>query len=290
MLANALRSIYKSFEVDLVFCNRAELNITDLDAVVRYFKDHNFDFVINCAAYTQVERAETDIESAYAVNKTGAKNVAIAAHTTRTMLVHISTDAVYDGTKSGIYYESDTCNPLSVYSRSKYEGELEILKEHNFGIIVRTSWLYSLDKPNFVTTIVNNAKADGRLNVVCDQLGTPTYTYDLADAILKMIVSGKINAHSGIEIYHYSNEGAISWYDFAVGICRSTGIHATIYPVSTAQYPSKVTRPFQTIMSKNKIKQSFDLVIPYWMDSLERCLGNNKESFKMNFIENKNIQ
>ena len=220
MLAKALRNISTEYlGLEFHFCNKTDLDITNLNSLLEYFKGKHFDYIINCAAYTNVEGAESNIDQAYAINETGVKNLAIAANTINAYLIHISTDAVYDGTKNSVYIEGDICKPLSVYSKSKRAGELEILKHHSSGIIIRTSWLYSFDKGNFVTAIINKAKTTGSLNVVFDQLGTPTYTYDLAKAIIHIIKSKQIIQHSGIEIYHYSNEGAISWYDFAVNIC-----------------------------------------------------------------------
>ncbi len=276
MLAKAIRNIYPAYQLEICFCSKSVLDITDSDKLLEYFRAHHFDVIINCAAYTNVERAETDVSSAYAINETGSRNLAMAAKSVDALLIHISTDAVYDGRKSDVYHEGDICNPLSVYSKSKFAGESEILKHHNKAIIIRTSWLYSLDKPNFVTAIINKAKATGNLSVIYDQLGTPTYTYDLANAILAILKSNQIITHSGIEIYHYSNEGAISWYDFAVNICCILGIDANVTPITTSEYPSKVVRPFQAIMSKAKIKKNFGLVIPYWRDSLEECLSSYK--------------
>ncbi len=272
MLAIALKNTLKNSALNAVFCNKMELDITDPDSLLKYFSQNTFDYIINCAAYTNVEGAETNIEQAFRINQTGVRNLAISAKTIGAKLIHISTDAVYDGKKGGVYYESDICNPLSAYSKSKYEGELELSRYYDSGIIIRTSWLYSMDKPNFVSAIINKAKTTGKLNVVFDQLGTPTYTYDLAEAIKSIILSGKINRNAGFDIYHYSNEGAISWYDFAVNICDILKIEARITPVSTDQYPTKVTRPFQSILSKEKIKNNFDLTIPYWRESLNNCL------------------
>ncbi|RPJ66937.1 MAG: NAD-dependent epimerase/dehydratase family protein, partial [Alphaproteobacteria bacterium] len=214
----------------------------------------------------------------YLINTEGAKNLAISCKNAGVILIHISTDAVYDGEKNSVYQEDDECNPLSVYSKSKYAGEIEILKHHDSGIIIRTSWLYSLDKPNFVSAIINKVKQAGSANVVFDQLGTPTYTYDLAAAILQIIKSRKIKHKSGIGIYHYSNEGAISWYDFAISICRILKLDTSIYPIASHQYPTNVKRPFHSIMSKEKIKQDFGVVIPYWRDSLEICLSTYGET------------
>jgi len=272
MLAKAIRKTNEFYNLNLVFAGKIDLDITNWNKVSAYFSDSQFDLIINCAAYTNVEKAESDIENAFAVNETGSLNLAKAANAMGAYLIHISTDAVYDGKKSNVYFETDICNPLSVYSSSKYAGEKKILNHHDSGIIIRTSWLWSLDKANFVTAIMNKARATGQLNVVADQLGTPTYTYDLADAIFKIVMSGKMIKQSGIEIYHYSNEGAISWYDFAVNICRVSGIKVDISPVATSEYPSKVIRPFHALLSKEKIKRQFGLQIPYWRDSLESGL------------------
>ncbi len=276
MLAQAIRNVYEEFDLEVFFQSRTELDITDLAALLELVNQQNFDIIVNCAAYTNVERAESDALAAHRINETGAKNIAIAAKACEAILIHISTDAVYDGTKNHIYFEDDLCNPLSVYSKSKYAGELAILNHHHTGIIIRTSWLYSLDKPNFVTAIIKKAISEGNLKVVVDQLGTPTFTYDLARAILTIAKSAKIKSASGIKIYHYSNEGAISWYDFAVNICSILGIDVKVVPITSDQYPSKVTRPFHAIMSKAKIKSDFDLAIPYWLDSLQSCLSSKQ--------------
>lgn len=278
MLASAIRNISKEFDAEFIFCGKAELDITTLELTQAYLEINRPDVIINCAAYTNVEGAELNTKTAYDINTLGAANIARAVSSINARLIHISTDAVYDGSKKGVYYEGDSCNPLSAYSKSKYAGEQEVVKHSKSAIILRTSWLYSLDKPNFVTAIINKARTTGSLNVVYDQLGTPTYTYDLAATILQIIKSGEILTVPGTDIYHYSNEGAISWYDFAVNICRILDIDAKITPVTSDEYNSKVQRPFHAIMSKTKIKKELCVEIPYWLDSLTTCLLNKNDT------------
>jgi len=272
MLATALRN--KSAGAGIQFCNRDQLDITDPEHVMQYCRQHQFDIIVNCAAYTRVEDAESNEATAFLINETGTANLAKAAAATNAYLIHISTDAVYNGQKAGAYGESDVCQPLSVYARSKYAGELALRAHTTNAAIIRTSWLYSADKPCFVSAIINRASATGKLSVVCNQLGSPTYTYDLAEAIYIMIEQYDPNAFKSVEVYHYSNEGCISWYDFAKAICDIAGINADIKPIPDTQYPSKVSRPFHTLMSKDKIKAHFGLSIPYWRDSLKHCLLN----------------
>jgi len=273
MLATALRNVC-IHDNNFIFADRSTFDITSPESIKAFLMRQNIGTIINCAAYTNVELAETEFETAYLINETGIKNIAMAAEAGGIFVIHISTDAVFDGTKNGIYFEDDYCNPLSVYSKSKYAGERALQENHNSGLIIRTSWLYSQDKNCFVTAIQNRAKKVGTLSVVIDQIGTPTYAYDLAKAILKIVYSDSLLTKNKIEIYHYSNQGAISWYDFAVNICELSNIDANIKAIRAIEYPSKVSRPFQTVLSKSKIETHFNISIPYWRTSLIECVNN----------------
>ena len=248
-----------------VYAGRADLDITDESAVRAFFATHHFEMVINCAAYTAVDKAEDDAASADRSNRLGA---ALLARYGR-RVIQISTDYVFDGTAHLPYREEDTPHPVSVYGRTKLAGEKAVLAEAESAVIIRTSWLYSAFGVNFVKTMRRLGSERDRLGVVFDQVGTPTYAADLAAAvvaILPQITPGMK------EVYHYSNEGVASWYDFAVAIMAQSGLSCTVTPIESTAYPTRAVRPAYSVLNKVKIKTAFGLTIPHWMDGLKRCV------------------
>ena len=241
------------------------LDITDFDAVQKFVHENNIDTIINCAAYTAVDRAETDIDLATQVNVNGPKNLA----RTGCKLVHISTDYVFDGTSHTPYKTTDTPNPTSVYGKTKLAGERAILQNNDNAIIIRTAWLYSPHGNHFVKTMLCLCEQRETINVVCDQIGTPTYAGDLADAIVKILP--QINRDTA-GIYHYTNLGVCSWYDFATAIMELGGRKCHVNAIPTSEYPTAATRPFYSVLDKTKIVKTFDITIPHWHDALRRCL------------------
>ncbi len=265
-----LSSKYKKY--NFVFIDIEELDLTDTNAVNIFFAKNKFDFIINCAAYTAVDKAEKESKIAESINAAAAKYLAQISAKYNSFLIHISTDYVFDGKNYKPYVETDTSNPTSVYGKTKLEGENNVITFAKKAIIIRTSWLYSEFGNNFVKTMLKYGKERDHLNVVFDQIGTPTYAKDLANAILEIIP--KTNSLKNIEIYHYSNEGAVSWYDFAKEIMKLSNIDCKINPIETKDYPLPTPRPFYSVLNKSKIKKYFNIEIPYWKDSLKICINN----------------
>ena len=259
-----------------VFVTREQLDLSYFSNIESYFKDYKFDLIINCAAYTKVDKAELDEKQANSINHLAVKQVAEIAKSNNIKLIHISTDFIFDGLKHQPYSESDTTSPLNIYGKTKLAGENAILSIMKFdAIIIRTSWLYSEYGNNFVATILKLTQKNNNLNIVSDQIGSPTYAGDLAQAILKIINSDRFNAlEKESEIYHYSNEGECSWYDFAKEVANISGVKCTISPIKTEDYPTAAKRPRHTSMSKEKISKAFDLKIIFWKDSLKYCMKN----------------
>jgi dTDP-4-dehydrorhamnose reductase len=254
---------------------------TDIDTVdVRFhrqidsFVSRNYPSVlINCAAYTAVEKAQNNLRAATDLNAVAVDNLAKVAAEHDAFLVHISTDYVFDGKQSRPYKEADNIHPTSVYGRTKWKGEMNARRSPCKSAIIRTSWLYSEYGTNFLKTMLDLAKSgEEEIKVVFDQIGTPTYASDLADAIIQIVEQQDKIEHS--ETFNYSNEGVASWYDFAVEIMRLNKQKCKVLPVSSSHYPSNVKRPFQSILDKQKIRETFDIEIPHWRDSLARCLQN----------------
>ena len=248
-----------------VYAGRAELDIADEAAVKAFFEAQSFDFVINCAAYTAVDKAEDDAEAADRANRLGP---ALLARYGRRM-VHVSTDYVFDGTSCRPYRENDAPNPVSVYGRTKLAGEAAVLNEAETAVIIRTAWVYSSFGKNFVKTMRRLGAERDSLGVVFDQVGTPTYAADLASAIVAMLPQ---IAPGMKDVYHYSNEGVTSWYDFAVAIMEESGLSCAVRPIESADYPTRAARPAFSVLNKAKIKKDFGLSIPHWRDGLKRCL------------------
>lgn len=248
-----------------VYTDRAELDITDEAATEAFFAAHNFDFVINTAAYTAVDRAEDEASIAAQVNCDGVRNLARYGKN----IIHISTDYVFDGQTYAPYKENDQINPLGVYGQTKRAGEEVALAEAKTAAIIRTSWLYSTTGKNFVKAMIELGKNNKEIKVVYDQIGTPTWAWDLAAAIKAILPQIKSGSK---EIYHYSNEGVCSWYDFAAEIMDTCGLDCHVLPVESSEYPTKAIRPPYSVLNKAKIKQEFNLTIPHWKESLKKCL------------------
>ncbi|WP_010665032.1 dTDP-4-dehydrorhamnose reductase [Marinilabilia salmonicolor] len=249
------------------------LDLMDASAISNYFKDKNFDFIINCAAYTAVDRAETDTAPAWRLNAEAANELAAEAARMGAYFIHISTDYVFGGTHFQPLKPDDSKTPDSVYGKSKLQGELDVLQQQPQSIIIRTSWLYSIYGKNFLKTMLQLGRERDSLNVVFDQVGTPTLADDLANTILTIIekvVTDKKEFIPGV--YHFSNEGVCSWYDFTKAIFHETGISCKVTPVESDQFPTPAPRPYFSVMDKSKIKQTYDIEITHWQDSLRKCL------------------
>ena len=255
-------------EHNFLYTDLPETDITNKKALNTLVKKHTIDVIINCAAYTAVDKAETEKELAYHINAYGPKILAEVAKENNLKLVHISTDYVFDGTSTSPIKESYPTNPKGVYGQSKLEGELEIASAACDAVIIRTAWLYSEFGNNFVKTMLRLGKEKDTLSVVYDQVGTPTYATDLALAVMQIIDNG----FNGYHLYHYSNEGVLSWYDFAYEIFALSGVKVHINPIETNQYPTPAKRPAYSVLSKEKIK-SIGIKVPYWKESLAQCLS-----------------
>lgn len=270
-LGQSLQNIAKhSPHYHFTFINRSTLDLSDSAAIDRYFQHHQFDIIVNCAAYTAVDKAESEIDLADKINHLAVSKLATIAVQTNTLLIHISTDYVYDGCGHSPYVESATTNPQSVYGLSKLQGEQAIQASHPRAIIIRTSWVYSEFGHNFVKTMLKLGQDREQLSVIFDQIGSPTYAGDLANAIIKIMDNSDDN--KSVELYHYSNEGVCSWYDFAKAIFELSAIQCEVSPITTKEYPTPAKRPHYSLLNKNKIKVAKAITIPYWKDSLQTCL------------------
>jgi dTDP-4-dehydrorhamnose reductase len=273
-LGQCLKKVTEDKEITgISFLSSTEASILDVESVNTAFVKYKPAFVINCAAYTAVDKAEDETEQARAINKTGAENLAKACKDTGARLIHISTDFVFKGDIAHPLSESDVTGPTGVYGLTKLEGEqaiAQILDEH---IIIRTSWLYSEYGNNFTKTMLKFGAERDQLKIIADQIGTPTYAIDLARCIFEIIASGK----KEYGIYHYSNEGVASWYDFAMAIFELSATEVKVLPIPTSEYPTKATRPSYSVMDKTKIKHTFGIEIPYWRDSLAVCIEKLKK-------------
>ncbi|HEX2968522.1 MAG TPA: dTDP-4-dehydrorhamnose reductase [Bacteroidales bacterium] len=272
-LGNELRLVSKNYYgYDFVFTDKDNLDLTDPKKVRESIDTIKPGWIINCAAYTQVDRAENEYAPAMRINADSVRNITDAIKETATRLIHISTDYVYEGTACIPYNETSTPNPLSVYGRSKLEGEKNALL-YPASLIIRTSWLYSSFGNNFLKTILKKGRDTENLNVVFDQTGSPTYAADLASAIMH-IVSGVIRNQFAFKsgVYNYSDEGVCSWFDFAREIIKEAGYKCRISPILSKDFPQVAKRPSYAVMDKSKIKDDFKLEIPHWRDSLLRCM------------------
>jgi dTDP-4-dehydrorhamnose reductase len=265
---NTLSSFYPQHI--FTFADRNTLDLSNLCKLEDYFDTNSFDTIINCAAYTAVDKAESDEELANTINHRAVSLLAKIAKKKDIALIHVSTDYVFNGQNHRPYIETDPTNPQGIYGRTKRDGENAILElAPKNTLILRTSWVYSSFGNNFVKTMLRLGRARGSLGVIFDQVGTPTYARDLARAILDIVPQIKNTAP---EIVHYSNEGAASWYDFAKAIFELSNIQCTVNPITTDQYPTPATRPHYSLLNKAKIKEEFGITIPYWRDSLKECL------------------
>ncbi len=267
----------KYFGYDFIFTDVDVLDITDPVKTASFVHKSKPDWIINCAAYTQVDKAESDYQNALLVNGTAVKNIADALKDSTCRFIHISTDYVFDGSSNVPYNESSVPNPVSAYGRSKLEGEKAALT-HYGSMVIRTSWLYSAFGNNFVKTIFRLANEKESVRVVSDQTGSPTYALDLAEAIMQ-IVSGVIRNQLAFNsgIYNYSNEGICSWYDFALAIIEESGLKCEVIPISTSEFKAVASRPAYSVMNKSKIKENYNLTIPHWRLSLKRCIKELKK-------------
>ncbi len=249
-----------------------ELDLTDNIAVANKIEEIKPDVIINCAAFTAVDLAETEQEAAMKINVEAVRNIAKIAVKKNIKIIHISSDYVFDGCSYQPYSEVHRPNPISFYGYTKLLGESELIESKCDGIIIRTSWLYSNEGRNFFKTIERLAQEQSELSIVFDQVGTPTYAGDLADAILYIIP--QLNTVFGMDIYNYSNEGVCSWYDFATAIVNELRLNTTIYPIHTEEYPAPAQRPFYSVLDKSKIKNDFGIQINHWQKSLQLMMSN----------------
>ncbi|MFV0185856.1 dTDP-4-dehydrorhamnose reductase [Empedobacter falsenii] len=255
-------------EIECFFVTRNELDITNEELVKHYFDDKSFDFVVNCAAYTAVDKAEDEQESAYLVNAKATEFLAKITNEKKIPFIHVSTDYVFDGTASQPRIETDQTNPIGVYGQTKLEGENLALKNNPKTIILRTAWVYSRFGNNFVKTMLRLFQEKESISVVADQIGSPTNAIDLADAILEIISTDELT----YGIFNYSNEGKCSWFEFAQKIKEFSSSTIEINPVPTSAYPTKAKRPAYSLLDKTKIKEVYQLTIPNWEDSLKKEL------------------
>ncbi|NPA36098.1 MAG: dTDP-4-dehydrorhamnose reductase [Chlorobi bacterium] len=274
-LGNEIRVLAaKYYDFNFTFIDVDELDLTDRDSVSAYFKKNSFNYVINCAAYTAVDKAESDKETAFKVNAGVPELLGELTAKSGARVIHISTDYVFDGSANTPYDESRKVNPVSVYGASKLEGEQRLLSKNPESVIIRTAWLYSAFGNNFVKTMIKLGSERNLLKVVYDQVGTPTYAVDLASVILQIIEKVEKKHVKFIPgIYHYSNEGVTSWYDFAFHILKLQGIDCKIIPVTSDEFPAPAHRPSYSVLSKQKIRETFDVEVPYWYDGLVRMLS-----------------
>ena len=274
-LGLSIRKIEPEYpELSISYTDVEELDITDSRALTAHFEKNPIDYVVNCAGYTAVDRAEEEEDKAMLINAAAVKNLAECADTFGFTLIHISTDYVFSGRHYRPYTEKDEPGPISVYSRSKHAGEQAVINHCKHGIILRTSWLYSEYGNNFLKTILNLASQREEIRIIGDQVGTPTYAGDLARAILELVHRN----YSKKSLFHFSNEGVASWYDFGVEIVRLSGKKCTVIPIPTEAYPLPAERPFYSLMSKAEFTGTFRYSIPHWRDSLEKCMNNLKEN------------
>ncbi len=269
-LGSEIIELSSEYENNYFFTDRAGLDISDEEDVKNYIVENSINVIINCAAYTAVDKAEDDKTNADIINHLAVKNLAKISKNNDIKLIHISTDYVFDGKNYKPYTEDDSVNPNSVYGTTKLAGEkaMQVVNPKN-SIIIRTSWVYSSFGANFVKTMLRLGKERDELGVIFDQVGTPTYARDLAKTILEILPN---ISNEKVEIYNYSNEGVLSWYDFAKEIMRMAKLTCKVNPIETKEYPTPAKRPHFSLLNKSKIKKEFNIEIPYWKDSLDECL------------------
>ncbi len=272
-LGHEMQRVAKESNDNYIFTDVAEgyenLDITDLEAIRKMVKANNIEIIVNCAAYTNVDRAESDFPTANLINNTAAGNLATAMKEVEGTLIHVSTDYVFQGDRNIPCREDWPTNPLGVYGKTKLAGEKAIEATGCQHIILRTAWLYSQWGKNFVKTMQSLTASKDSLKVVFDQVGTPTFAGDLADAIAHIINTRQLDKTG---IYHFSNEGVCSWFDFAKIICELSGNTCDIQPCYSEEFPSPVKRPHFSVLDKSKLKSTFGIRVPYWTDSLKKCI------------------
>ena len=272
-LGHEMQRVAKESNDNYIFTDVAEgyenLDITDLEAIRKMVKANNIEIIVNCAAYTYVDRAESDFDTANLINNTAAGNLATAMKEVEGTLIHVSTDYVFQGDRNIPCREDWPTNPLGVYGKTKLAGEKAIEATGCQHIILRTAWLYSQWGKNFVKTMQSLTASKDSLKVVFDQVGTPTFAGDLADAIAHIINTRQLDKTG---IYHFSNEGVCSWFDFAKIICELSGNTCDIQPCYSEEFPSPVKRPHFSVLDKSKLKSTFGIRVPYWTDSLKKCI------------------
>lgn len=273
-LGNSIRLLAKHYpQYNYLFTDVDTLDITDPLAVEQAIKDNQVDYVLNCAAYTAVDKAEDDEELCRRLNSYAVGLLGKAAHEAGAKMIHISTDYVFSGTSCLPYKETDETRPVSAYGRTKLAGEQILQEVCPEAVIIRTAWLYSEFGSNFVKTVLRLGKERDELRFVFDQIGTPTYAGDLAAAVMAVVTADEKGAFVP-GIYHYSNEGVCSWYDFTIKILEIAGISSRVFPIETKEYPTKAVRPPYSVLNKSKIKETYGIAIPHWEASLRVCLKN----------------
>ncbi|HEY5590768.1 MAG TPA: dTDP-4-dehydrorhamnose reductase [Paludibacter sp.] len=268
-LGNEMQQAAKRFPAfQYIYTDVEELDICDKNALNAFVKDNNVNIIVNCAAYTAVDKAEDDVELCYKINRDAVRNIGEVAQDNNVKVVHVSTDYVFDGTNYLPYTEDMPVCPATVYGKSKLEGEQALLESCDQAVILRTAWLYSSFGNNFVKTMIKLGTERDLLNVIYDQIGTPTYAADLAGTILTLL------SHETFVpgIYHFSDEGVCSWYDFTKSIHRIAGITCDVRPIETKDYPARTPRPNYSVLNKAKIKSTYSINIPHWEESLEKCI------------------
>ena len=269
-VGSEIKELSSNYNYNFFFTTRDDIDITSKDSIKEFCQTNSINVIINCAAYTAVDKAESDEINADLVNRKAVKKLSIVAKELNIKLIHISTDYVFDGKNFKPYVEEFQTNPQSVYGKTKLDGENEIRDINPLNsIIIRTSWVYSYYGNNFVKTMLRLGKEKEELGVIFDQVGTPTYAKDLAITILDIVPQIE---NSKVEIYNYSNEGVLSWYDFAKEIMKMAKLNCKIKAIETYQYPTPAKRPHFSLLNKSKIKSKFNLEIPYWKDGLDDCL------------------
>ncbi len=273
-LGSEIRKLSNSFQsFHFEYTDVKSLDITNIDELDSFFSGRTINYIINCAAYTNVDKAEEDYDNAFKVNVLAVKNLAEISQRHNCRIIHISTDYVFDSALQNFpFKETDIPNSKSAYGSTKLLGEVELQNSNNH-IIIRTSWLYSSFGNNILKTILRLGKERKELNFIFDQVGTPTYAGDLANSILQIIDFSEKSHSFQFGIYHYSNEGVCSWFDFAVAVVKKSGLDCKIKPIETKEYPLPAKRPFYSVLNKAKIKTKFQIEIPYWTDSLDKCLN-----------------
>ena len=266
-------------QYDMTFVGRDQLDLSQSQTIIEYFQSKTFNVIINCAAYTAVDKAESDPEIAIQVNYLAVKQMAQIAKNQNAILIHISTDYVFNGKNHKPYVETDPVDPINLYGQTKLKGEQSIYIIQPKGMVIRTSWLYSEFGDNFVKTMLRLGKERENLDVIYDQVGSPTFAGDLAKAIFDMLSRPFQFGKESLQTFHFSNEGICSWYDFAKTIFELSNIHCRVNPIETKDYPTPAKRPHYSVLNKLKIRQGYMLEISYWKDSLATCL-NELEKIK----------